>query len=117
MPHFMNQLSEDPRGLYEKLRRTELYAILDAEGISYPIGVAADSAREILKSTGITPDKYVDQQGQFRWPEAEQSKKDNNVKSYEKMKMHELRKYCTQQGVEYTFKDKKADLIEKLENV
>ena len=41
---------------------------------------------------------------------------DNPGKSFAQMKMHELRTFCKEQGIEVSRSDKKADLIARLEN-
>lgn len=109
MPSWLQPSVEDPRGFLDVLRRKELYAVMDNEGIEYPKDAPATICRDILRSSDVHVGKYLDEQGNFLWPERKSS-----PVNVDELKMPQLRKMCARYGVQWTMKDKKVDLQAKL---
>lgn len=101
---------EDPRSTLQKLRRRELEAILRAEGIDAPQDIPADAARQILRSSGVNVDKYLDRRMNFIWPE----KTAVSPVDYESMNMGKLRSVAAKLGLSFNPSTKKHQLIETI---
>ena len=114
MPTHLN-IAEDPRDIWQKFRRKELDAILDAEGIQHPPMMPAISAREIARGSDINPEKYMAPDGSFIWPDRKPNpEKPHQETDVDSMKRTELIKFCKHAGIEWSMSDKKPDLQKKV---
>ena len=133
--------AEDPRYGFEKFRRTQLYTIAKLEKVPFQNGAPATAMREILAGANIDPQKYEAmtqadalnsgvQTNRNEIPNVPQEKlkalteeieetpvevkqEIENV-DYSKMTFQDLKKECKLQGIVSEKTDKKADLLNRL---
>lgn len=125
---------EDPRSLWDKFRRRELYAIAKAEKIVFSPGAPATTMRVMLKDQGVDPYKYQTQARALgdghadrinipkdKLPQVEVKTESEIIPLemkvedvyLEDMKWGELLKWCKDHGITKGPKDTKAVMLEK----
>lgn len=55
MTHISSLVSTDSRNVYERLRRSQCYKILESYKVSYPSGATKDAMIKIMEGSGINP--------------------------------------------------------------
>lgn len=100
----------DPRNLLSKLRRKELEAILKDNDIPHQPNPPAYVSRELIKANDIRAERYIDEIGNFLWPV---QKEPENPRT-DGLKRPELIRMCKDLGIEWSMKDTKADLQQKV---
>lgn len=124
MPTYLNGSVEDPRDLVGKLRRRELEAILLDNNISYPKDPPAELSRTMVRSAGINVGKYIDEVGNFLWPESWKNREGltnpqpaprQPTTAIGNMKRPDLIKYCKEEGIEWSIRDSKKVLEKKVQ--
>lgn len=125
----------DPRPVWDKFRRVELYAICNIEGITVNNGAPATTMRILLTEAGVDPFRYIPQSRTMRHagedriivdksklPKAKEPLVEEEIHevktiiedvSIHDMKMHELRSWCKEHGIKPMPRDTKKVLIEK----
>jgi len=115
MATLLRNLSDDSRDLASKLRRLELEAILVDNGMSYPTDPPAELSRTMVRGAGIDVGRYFDETGNFLWPSAWLNRHREKSVNPGGMKRPDLIKFCKEAGIDWSIKDKKADLQRKVE--
>lgn len=125
----------DPRPIWDKFRRIELYAICSQEGIKISNGAPATTMRRLLMDANVDPYRYAPQSRTMKQAGEDRIRVDKEkmpkpqeplveeevieVKTViedvniETLKMHELRTWCKEHGIKPMPRDTKKVLIEK----
>lgn len=125
--------SQDPRSLWDRFRRRELYLIATKEGVPFQHGAPATTVRQMLQDSGVDVSKYIPQGRPLGGGEDRISvdKKDLKYEApqvesdiveieqkiedvyLDQMSWKELIQWCKEHGVKKGQKDNKRSLLLK----